>query len=154
MIEIHGNIFITPQVNDLLRKFNLESGGKVQQVIDNLVISYCEMYTPWDTGSLAASPRAASVIGSGEIIYPGPYAHYQYYGEVYGPNIPIFDDSSSGEPTGFFSPPGQRKIPTGRELQYDTSTNPLAGPFWFERMKADHVDDLVEEARKVAIGRG
>ena len=154
MIEIHGNIYITPQVNDLLRKFNLESGGKVQQVIDNLVISYCEMYTPWDTGSLAASPRSASVIGSGEIIYPGPYAHYQYYGEVYGPNIPIFDDSSSGEPTGFFSPPGQRKNPTGRELQYDTSTNPLAGPFWFERMKADHVDDLVEEARKVAIGRG
>lgn len=152
MIEIHGNMFVTPEVNRLLEMYNLQSGGKVQQVIDNLVISYNEMYVPWDTGYLAASPRAVTVIGSGEVIYPGPYAHYQYYGEVYGPNIPIFDDSGSGEPTGWFSPPGQKKHPTGRELTYDTSTNALAGPFWFERMKADRIDDIVEEARKVAGG--
>lgn len=152
MIEIHANMFITPDVNRLLSKFNLESGGKVQQVIDNLIIALDEDYCPWDTGYLAASPRGVSVIGSGEIIYPGPYAHYQYYGEVYGPNIPIFDDSGTGEPTGWFSPPGQKKHPTGRELQYDTSTNALAGPYWFERMKADHVDDIVEEAQKAATG--
>ena len=36
MIEIHANMFISPGVNKLLKKFNLESGGKVQQVIDNL----------------------------------------------------------------------------------------------------------------------
>ena len=154
MIEIHGNMFVTPEISRLLEKYNLQSGGKVQQVIDNLVISYNEMYVPWDTGTLAASPRAVTVIGSGEVIYPGPYAHYQYYGEVYGPNIWNEDQHIKNAPSPYFSPPGQKKHPTGRELQYDTSTNALAGPFWFERMKADHVDDLVEEARKVAIGRG
>ena len=153
MIEIHANMFITPGVNKLLEKFNLQSGGKVQQVIDNLIIAYDEDYCPWDTGYLAASARTATVIGSGLVTYPGPYAHYQYYGEVYGPNIPVFDDSGSGEPTGWFSIPNQKKHPTGRELQYDTSVNALAGPYWFERMKADHVDDIVEEAQKAATGR-
>lgn len=153
MIEIHANMFISPGVNKLLEKLNLQSGGKVQQVIDKLIMDYDQDYCPWDTGLLAASPYSATVIGSGLITYPGPYAHYQYYGEVYGPNIPVFDDSSSGEPTGWFSPPGQKKHPTGRALQYDTSTNALAGPYWFERMKADHVDDIVEEAQKAATGR-
>lgn len=146
MIEIHANIFITPDVNKLLSRLNLESGGKVQQAIDKAVIDWDLQYVPWETGLLAKSPYAATDIGSGTVVYPGPYAHYQYYGEVYGPNIPIFDDDT-GDPSGFFSPPGQEKHPTGRDLQYKTEPNPLAGSFWFERMKADHIDDIVQEAR-------
>ena len=150
MIEIHANIFITPSVNRLLEKCNLQSGGKVQQVIDKLIMDYDRDYCPWDTGSLAASPYAATVIGSGLVTYPGPYAHYQYYGEVYGPNIWNEDQHIKNAPSPYFSPAKQKKYPTGRELQYDTSVNALAGPFWLERMKADHIDDIVEEARKVA----
>lgn len=153
MIEIHANMFITPRVNKLLEKFNLKSGGKVQQVIDKLIMDYDQDYCPWDTGLLAASPYSVTVIGSGEVIYPGPYAHYQYYGEVYGPNIWNEDQHIKNAPSPYFSPPGQKKHPTGRELQYDTSKNALAGPYWFERMKADHVDDIVEEAQKAATGR-
>lgn len=153
MIELRADISNIPTVDNMLRKFNLEVGGKVQQVIDNLIIAYDEDYCPWDTGYLAASPRTATVIGSGLVTYPGPYAHYQYYGEVYGPNIPVFEDTSSGEPTGWFSPPRQKKHPTGRKLQYDTSTNALAGSYWFERMKADKLNDIVEEAQKAAMGR-
>lgn len=153
MIEIHANMFITPQVNKLLEKFNLKSGGKVQQVIDKLIMDYDQDYCPWDTGLLANSPYSVTVVGSGEVIYPGPYAHYQYYGEVYGPNIWNEDQHIKNAPSPYFSPPGQKKHPTGRELQYDTSTNALAGPYWFERMKADHVDDIVEEAQKAATGR-
>lgn len=130
----------------LLSLLNLESGGKVQQVIDEAVIRYCQPYIPWDTGTLAKSAYSVTEIGSGEVIWPGPYAHYMYYGEVYGPNIPVFEDNT-GEPTRWFSPPGQEKHPTGRELQYATDINPLAGSYWFERMKADHLEDIVKEAR-------
>lgn len=136
----------------LLRRFNLESGGKVQQVIDKSVIDYSEPYTPMDSGTLAKSAYGATEIGSGKVIYPGPYAHYQYYGEVYGPNIPVFDDDS-GTPTRYFSPPGQKKHPTGRELQYKTDVHPLAGSFWFERMKADRLQDIIDEATKAATGK-
>ena len=79
-------------------------------------------------------------------------ARYLYYGEVMGPNIPVFEDDT-GTPTRFFSPPGQEKHLTGRALTFRMDSNPLAGAFWFERMKADHMQDILEEARNVANGK-
>lgn len=87
-----------------------------------------------------------------QVIYATPYARYLYYGEVMGPNIPVFEDDA-GTPTRFFSPPGQEKHLTGRALTFRTDSNPLAGAFWFERMKADHMQDILEEARNVANGK-
>ena len=135
--------------DDLLHKHHLEKGGLVQQTIDKSVIDWNLQYVPWKTGSLGKSAYSATQIGSGKVIYPGPYARYLYYGEVYGPNIPVFDDDS-GVPTRFFSPPGRKKHPTGRALQYRTDVNPLAGSHWFERMKADHREDILREAKDVA----
>ncbi len=151
MLSVSAKVFMPSSVADMLAKFNLEKGGLVQQTVDKLVIDYCLPYCPMDSGVLAKSAYTATQIGSGEVVYPGPYAHYMYYGEVYGPNIPIFDDDS-GEPTGYFSPPGKKKSPTGRQLEYNTDLNPLAGSFWFERMKADHMDDIIREAQSVATG--
>lgn len=152
MMTFKAKVYMPADTAALLAKFNLQTGGKVQQVIDKTVIDYCIPYCPMLTGTLAKSAYGATQIGSGEVVYPGPYAHYQYYGEVYGPNIPIFEDDS-GEPTGFFSRPGSKKTPTGRPLTYRTDYNPLAGSFWFERMKADRLNDIVEEARNVAVGK-
>lgn len=140
---------IPPDWQKVLAAQNLETGGLVQKVIDKSVIDWCLPYCPFDTGLLANSAYSATVIGSGMVVYPGPYARYLYYGEVYGPNIPVFEDDSS-VPTRWFSPPGQKKHPTGRALQFKTDLNPLAGSFWFERMKADHAKDILEEARKAA----
>ncbi len=123
----------------------------MQQAIDKSVIDQCEPYCPMLTGTLAKSAYGATHIGSGEVIYPGPYAHYQYYGEVYGPNIPIKDDNT-GEITGYFSRPGIKKTPTGRQLEHRTDYNPLAGSFWFERAKADHLDDIRERGTKCHEG--
>lgn len=134
---------------DLLAKRNLESGGKVQQVIDKSIIDWCLQYAPWNTGTLAKSAYSASLIGQGRIIYPGPYARYLYYGEVFGPNIPVFDDDS-GVPTRYFSPKGEKKHPTGEKLQFRTDVNLLAGSHWFERMKADHSNDILKEAKEAA----
>lgn len=146
-MTLETKVDVNVDVHDLLAQFGLEEGGIVQQVIDKSVIDYCMPYVPHDTGTLETSPYAVTVIGSGEVVYPGPYAHYMYYGEVYGPNVPVFIDDS-GEPAYFFSPPGEKKHPTGKQLQYSTDYNPLAGPFWLERMKADHLQDIIEEARK------
>lgn len=146
-MTLETKVDVNVDVHDLLAQFGLEEGGIVQQVIDKSVIDYCMPYVPHDTGTLETSPYAVTVIGSGEVVYPGPYAHYMYYGEVYGPDIPVFIDDS-GEPAYFFSPPGEKKHPTGKQLQYSTDYNPLAGPFWLERMKADHLQDIIEEAKK------
>lgn len=150
MISIKVEKTYMPQSTaEMLHKFNLEKGGLVQQVLDKTVMDYCLEYTPWETGTLAKSPYAATQIGSGRVVWPGPYARYLYYGEVYGPNIPVFEDDS-GVPTRFFSPPGQKKHPTGRALQYSKDANPLAGSFWFERMKANRLKDVIEEVKDAA----
>ena len=149
MIVLKIDARLSRDTRTMLKKFNLETGGLVQRVIDKTVIDYSLQYAPWESGSLAKSAYGATQIGSGRVIYPGPYAHYQYYGEVYGPNIPVFEDDS-GVPTRFFSRPGEKKHPTGRSLQYATDVNPLAGPFWAERMKADHINDIVREAKNAA----
>lgn len=98
-------------------------------------------YTPFKTGVLESSAAVGTVIGSGEIHQNTPYAHYLYYGKVYGPNIPIYEN---GQVVGFFSKPNVRKQPTGRDLEYDKTFHPLAGPYWFKRMVADKQDILLQ----------
>jgi hypothetical protein len=131
-----------PDAHELLKKCNLQTGGAVQNQIDMRVIQYSIPYCPHDTGFLENSPFSVST--PGRVIYEGPYARYLYYGKVYGPNIPIYEDDS-GVPTAYRSPP--KKYPTGKDLQYKTDQNENAGPFWVERMKADHVKDIVEEVQ-------
>ena len=105
-------------------------------------------YTPMDTGAMIQSATAETVIGSGKIQYNSPYARYLYYGEIYGPNVPI---KENGIITGYWSPP--HKTPTGRPLTYSTERHPQAGKLWFERMKADHKEDILKGAMAIAMGR-
>lgn len=134
--------------DDILAQLGLDDGGRVQQIIDQRVIDYCQPYTPASPDrTLEFSAQVSTEIGSGQVIWNTPYAHYQYMGIVYGPNFPIIKD---GMLMGFFSPP--KKYPTDRELTYDTSQNPMAGPRWFDRMKADRLNDILDEARKAVKG--
>lgn len=123
--------------------------NKAQAFIDSECIRLMGPYTPRRSEMLEESVKLGTVIGSGELRYLSPYARYPYYGEVYGPNIPIYE---GGQLVGFFSPKGQKKHPTGREMTYDTSRHPKAGKLWFERMKADHKDEICEGAAKIAGG--
>ncbi len=131
---------------EILAARGLQPGGTTQKYIDSAVIRYCEPYTPFDSGNLSRSPNTATDIGSGEVKYPGPYARYQYYGNVMGPNIPI---KQGGQVVGFFSPPNKIKTLTGAKLKYNTEHNPLAGSFWFERAMADHKKDILEEVSRL-----
>lgn len=147
MFSISARLDANLSPDDILRKFGLEEGGRVQRTIDQKVIDYCQPYVPASPDrTLEFSAQASTEIGRGEVIWNTPYAHYQYMGIVYGPNIPIIED---GILMGWFSPPGRPKQPTDRELTYDTSQNPLAGSHWFERMKADRLNDILDEARRV-----
>ncbi len=50
-----------------------------------------------------------------------------------------------------WSRPNTSKIldPRGRELHYNTVKSPLAGKLWFERMKADKLEQLRQGLIKV-----
>lgn len=121
-----------------------KSFNNVQGYIDNAVIRYMTPYTPMRNGVLYKSATLGTTIGSGWINQVAPYARYLYYGEVYGPNIPVFD--ANGDVVRFWSPP--KKHPTGRALKYNTDKHPLAGKKWFERMKADKKEIIFNGAKK------
>lgn len=138
-----------PSEKEMLARLNLQSGGLVQKVIDTEIIRWCTDYVPFDEGVLTQSAYAATRVGSGLIVYDTPYARYQYYGEVYGPNFQVEID---GEKV-WRSPPGQLKHPTGRQLNYNLEKHPKAGSHWFERAMADHKNDVLNAAREV-VRRG
>lgn len=145
MIHYDGKLedFITAE--ELKEKLGINPGGHVQKAVDAAVIEQCFPYLPFDEGVLAGSANTATKIGSGEVVYDTPYARYLYYGEVYGPNIPI---TENGIITGYWSPP--EKFPTGEKLKYSTEKNPQAGSHWFDRAMADHKDEILKEAQDAA----
>lgn len=150
MFSINARLDVKISPDDILAVFGLEQGGRVQQTIDQKVIDYCTPYVPASPDkTLEFSAQVSTEIGSGLVIWNTPYAHYQYMGIVYGPNF-LVDVEGDGV-LEWRSPKGRPKHPTDRKLTYDTSQNPMAGPYWFERMKADRLNDILDEARSAML---
>ena len=128
---------------EMLEACGLEIGGRVQKAIDQSVIDYCTPYVPASPDrTLEFSAQMATEIGSGQVIWNTPYARYQYHGWV-------MTDEAGRTWVGY----GEKKpIITDRPLTYDTSQNPMAGSRWFERMKADRLNDLLAVARGAVQG--
>lgn len=122
---------------ELLANHGLQPDGPVQQFIDNEVIKHMSKYTPAETKMLMKLPITQTKIGSGEIVQKTPYARYQYYGKLMVSSI-----------TGSAFSNGESKVLTDIDLQYSTAVNPLAGSFWFERMKADKKDAILRGVRR------
>lgn len=84
-------------------------------------------YVPMATGTLSQQTAITAGQSWGQIEHTAPYARYVYYGEVYGPNYPIFQ---AGQIVGWYSPRGKPKRPTGRKMQYNRSLHPMASAEW------------------------
>lgn len=142
MFRITARLDLKLDPETLLEACGLEPGGRVQRVIDQTVIDFCQPYVPASPNRiLEGSAQLATEIGSGMVVYDTPYAHFQYQGFV---RTDEFGRVWVGE--------GEKKpILTDRPLNYDTAQNPLAGPHWVERMKADRMKEIEEVARAAAV---
>lgn len=114
-----------------------------QRLLNMQIVADCDPLIPFQQGALRNSVNYPQGIYGGEIEYNTPYAHYQYEGVVYGPNIPIKD--AEGNITGWYSPP--KKNPTGRQLRYHTAGT---GDHWFEKAKQQHKDEWVRLVKQTA----
>lgn len=133
-----GNVDI--DITDARLRRNLK---EAQKLLNMQVVADCDSLIPFQQGALRNSVNYPQGIYGGEIEYNMPYAHYQYMGEVYGPNIPIRD--TEGNITGWYSPP--KKHPTGRQLQYHTAGT---GDHWFSKAKEMHKDEWVRLVKQTA----
>ena len=90
---------------------------KAQKILDSEVLRRCDPLVPFDTGTLKKSGINSTVIGSGVVSYDTPYAKRQYY-------------ENAGR--------GRQGITKKNAHNYKC----LRGPYWFERMKANDLDDI------------
>lgn len=109
-----------------------------------------EEYVPMKTGTLSQQTVITSGENWGEIEHTVPYARYIYYGEIYGPNYPIYQ---AGQIVGWYSPRGKPKHPTGRKMQYDRSRHPLASSEWDKAAEPAQKPKLIRELQSY-VNRG
>ncbi len=122
---------------------------EAQKLLNLAVRTDCEPLVPLLNGHLRRSATFPEGVYGGVLEYNTPYAHYQYVGEVYGPNIPRKDDN--GNIIGWYSPPRKKKHPTGRKMaKYSQSGT---GPEWFSKAKERHGDKWMRLVREEA-GKG
>ena len=101
-----------------------------QMYVDSEVLRLSDPYVPFQSGMLKISGQLGTVIGSGLVVYNAPHAKYQYYGLVMVGRAP--------------------KTLTDKPLTYHGA--PKRGKLWFERMKADHKQQILAGARRKAGG--
>ena len=129
-------------INFILKNHGIQPGGPVQYVIDSETMRYMGPYMPRrQAGELEHMMVLSTVIGSGQIDTPGPYAHYLHEGILY-----VSPSTGSS-----WAKKNEIKIPTDRELTYAGA--PMRGKKWFDRMKADHRGDIIQAAQ-AKIDRG
>ena len=92
-----------------------------QKYIDSEVLRHSDSYVPFRHGDLKKSGISGTVIGSGTVKYTAPYARQQYY-----------TNAGHGEE-------GVNALDGAKGLR---------GKLWFERMKADHKDDILRGLKK------
>lgn len=124
---------------EILHAHGLQDGGPVQKLVDNEAMRYMSDYMPRrQAGELEHMMILATVTGSGQIDTPGPYAHYLYEAILY-----VSPTTGSA-----WAKKDEIKVPTDRELTYAGA--PMRGKKWFDRMKADHKDDILKAAQTLA----
>lgn len=126
----------------LLKEKGLGDGGPVQRFVDSECIRLMGPYEPALNMGMEKSVVLGTAIGSGKIEYLSPYARYQYYGKLMVSSLTGSSYASKGE----------KKVLTDKDLIYNKSVHPLAGPYWFERMKADKKDQILKGAQRIANG--
>lgn len=91
-------------------------------------------YVPALTGSLDQRTR----VDENQIIYPGPYARYLYYGK-------LMVDPATGSS---YAQKGSTKVLTDKDLVFNRAMHSQAQAHWFEASKAENMDKWLRVAGK------
>jgi hypothetical protein len=142
---VNGNVQVNITFDRFSRQFT-----EAQQWLGGTVLEDCKPYMPMRTGSMQ---QRSHVENNGRrVVFPGPYARYQYGGKV-------MVDSVTGKgprkiPTGpnggyiLRFKKGAKLVPTQRDLNYTTLFHPDATDHWFDAAKAAHGEYWIAEVKR------
>lgn len=123
MIRVKVNM---KPVERILEAHGLGKSGDVQRFATSCINRRITKYMPLRSGMLAT--KSKHIVSPTEILIDGPYAAYQYYGKV-----------MVGVPP---------KQATNKDLRYDKTKHPLAGPFWDRRLMAAEGELIAQEIQE------
>ena len=133
--------FTLKPTKEILKKRGLEKGGKAQKLIDSEVLRRTSPYLPHAYGELERSGRRGTVIGSGLVVYNTPKGRFLNYGKVM-----VGEKSGSA-----WAHQNEKKVVTDKNLTYQGGGK--RGAFPFNRMKADHKNDILRKAASITGGK-
>ena len=91
-------------------------------------------YVPFLTGSLDQRTR----VDGSQVIYPGPYARYLYYGKLM-----VAPATGSS-----YATKGATKVLTDKNLVFNKASHANAQAHWFEASKAENLEKWIRVADK------
>lgn len=127
-----------------------EVSTKAEHIVALQVRKDTSPYVPALTGSL----DTRTWVDGQQIIYPGPYARYLYYGKV------MVDAATGKGPMRIVSEDGTEVIrfrkgaklrPTDRDLKIQRSMHPKAQSHWFEASKAKNLPKWLRVAKEATL---
>ena len=119
---------------DSLREKVSSASDKAAHKVAMQVRKDTSPYVPALTGSLDKRTR----VDGGEIIYPGPYARYLYFGK-------LMVDPATGSS---YAQKGSTKVLTDKNLVFNKAMHGQAQSHWFEASKAENLEKWVRVAVK------
>jgi hypothetical protein len=119
---------------DSLREKVSSASDKAAHIVAMQVRKDTSPYVPALTGSLDKRTR----VDGGEIIYPGPYARYLYFGK-------LMVDPATGSS---YAQKGSTKVLTDKNLVFNKAMHGQAQSHWFEASKAENLEKWVRVAEK------
>ncbi len=139
-------------VRTILKRLGVTTGGDVQRFHTANVRRRIQKYMPFRTGAMIKLMIAQSPVEEPFIHVNAPQARMLYYGK-------IMVDPKTGA-AGFLTPNGWRsrkgvpKVPSNRDIDYSTTKNPQAGPYWDRRLVAAEKTQMQIELQNYVKMRG
>ena len=122
-MTIDTQVMMHKSVNAILAERGLQSGGNVQKYIDTKVIALSAPYVPFLTGFLAVQSPTL--------------------GTVIGSGLVVYRAP-------YAKPNYYRNAGNGKQ---GTARGGLRGRYWFDRMKADRGQEIIQGAARIAGGK-
>lgn len=138
-------------VDTILTRLGVDKNGDVQMQVTRIINNRITKYMPFRTGVL--STKSKRIKSPTEIEVAAPYALYMYYGKV-------MVNSATGKGPAFIPGVGYRYRKgtvlkaTERDLNYDLTKHPKAGPFWDRRMMASEAAQIAHDIQVYVNRRG
>ena len=135
----------------ILTRIGVNKTGDVQMQLTRIINKRITRYMPFRSGALAT--KLKYIKSPTEIVVNALHARYQYYGKV------MVNSKTGKGPAmipgvGFRYRKGTTLKVTNRDLEYDTTKNPQAGPFWDKRMMAAEKGAIVSDIQAYVRRKG